>query len=92
MSLNDLGVESYEIKEWIDAFGSVPIERIAHMDVSQSYEMDRAHVFSLKSGKYALVVESGCSCYEPSQASIELFPSERAALEAFHKWGKSKIA
>lgn len=84
----DLGVDDYELKEWLVPLGSMPLERLAHEDLSQSYEMCAAHVFRLENGKCALITEEGCSCYSPDQAYIELFPDKTTALEAFEKWKK----
>lgn len=81
-------IGSYELEAWIEQLGSVPVERIAHADYSQSYEMNVAHVYKLESGQYALVTESGCSCYEPFQADIDLYPTKRAAMEKFNAWEK----
>jgi len=83
-----LGIDDYELKEWIGTLGSMPIKRHYHEDHSQPYGMEMAHVFELENGKFALVVESGCSCYEPSKAGIELFPTLLKAKEQFDKWDK----
>ena len=71
----------YEFKAW--ALDSPPVELIHSQDHSESYEMDRKHVFKLENGQYALISESGCSCYEASDAQIILFPTEEKAKEAF---------
>lgn len=78
----------YELKAWIGRLGSVPVKLIASEDKSESYEMDKFHVFELEDGKFATIIESGCSCYEPSQALIELFPTEEGAMESFNEWKK----
>ena len=87
-----LGISEWDLKAWIGTLGSVPVERLAHEDLSESYEMTVAHVFKLENKKYALITEEGCSCYESSQAEIELFPTKAAALEAFEKWKKAKTS
>lgn len=84
--MSEIGIDKDEISAWIHALGSMPISRIAHEDRSQSYEMDVAHVFELENGKFALVTEEGCSCYESSDAQIELFPDKKKALKQFEKW------
>lgn len=81
-------VGDYELEAWITTLGSLPVERIRHADLSESYEMNMAHLFLLENGLYALVTESGCSCYESSQADIELFKSKTAAINSFEKWEK----
>jgi hypothetical protein len=89
MKTDDLGVEKYEIDAWRFTLGSAPIKRVAHCDLSEPYEMREAHVFKLENGKYALVTEEGCSCYESSDADIDLFSGKKDALEAFEKWKKA---
>lgn len=83
-------IDSWEWHSWASRLGSVPVDRIEHEDRSESYEMDRAHVFKLENGKYALVTESGCSCYESGSALIDLYPTEQKALEAFAAWKSEK--
>jgi hypothetical protein len=82
------GLDSWEIEMWITRLGSFPVERVKHADHSEDYAMREAHVLRLESGQFALVTESGCSCYESSDAEIELFPSRSLAVEAFDKWDK----
>lgn len=88
MDISKLGVDDYEIKRWIITLGSMPIERVAHADFSEPYEMNMAHVFKLENGQYALVTECGCSCYDPSDAEIDLFPNKNTALLKFKEWEK----
>jgi len=80
------GIEKYELSDWIDVFESVPVKLVKSIDVPSDYDMIRAKVFELKSGKYALVSELGCSCYSSVDAVIDLFPNEQAALEALDRW------
>lgn len=79
---------SYEFEYWLESFQSPPIELVKSVDRSESYEMDRTHIFKLEDGRYAVVNESGCSCYDPSVASIEILPTlekaERAFAESVH--------
>lgn len=77
---------NYEFHCWEPYFGSSAMELVKSEDRSESYEMNRAHVFKLKNRKYAFVGESGCSCYVPSNATIEIFTNKQAALAAFNKW------
>jgi len=72
----------YEFRSWKNITGFEPIELIASVDESESYEMDRRHVFLLADGKYASVDEQGCSCYDPSWASVEIHPTKESAFEA----------
>lgn len=82
----NVGISSHELGAWIDALGSAPKERVAHADESRSYEMDVIHVFELENGKFAVVTESGCSCYCPEDADIELFPDREEAMSSFDTW------
>ena len=80
----------YEFKEWIEELGSMPIEMLASEDFSQSYETRTMHIFKLENGKYATVIESGCSCYDPSLATIDVLKSKEDALEQFNNWRKQQ--
>lgn len=84
----DCCIDDYELKAWIGTLGSMPVERVAHEDYSAAWEMDRAHVFRLENGQFALVTESGCSCYEPEGASIDLHPTLESAMKSFETWKK----
>jgi hypothetical protein len=79
---------SYEFEYWRKIPEFSPIECLESKDLSESWEMEAAHVFKLKGGKFALVTESGCSCYSAGDAHIDLFPSKARAMEAFKKWEK----
>lgn len=82
--------EEWSIKEWIFTLGSMPIAEVVHLDLGEAYTRREAHVLKLENGKYALIVEEGCSCYTAANAEIELFPSEFKAMRAFDRWAKSK--
>ena len=77
---------SYEFKEWQGTLLSQPVRLVISEDKSESYEMDRFHVFELENGKYAAIRESGCSCYSSSDADITIYPTELEAIEPFLKW------
>ena len=68
---------SYEFKAWIGTLQSVPVALVVSKDHSEPYEMDRKHIFKLENGHYAFIQESGCSCYEASEAEIQLAPNLR---------------
>lgn len=71
----------YEFDAWMSILESVPKFILYSIDKSESYEMDRRHLFKLENGRYAVVKESGCSCYSPSGAVINLFEElEQAKL------------
>lgn len=86
------GLDSWQIEAWIMRLGSFPRKRVFHKDYAGSYEKREAHVLQLENGKYALVVEEGCSCYESSQANIEIFQSLFKVRSQFEKWCKEKEA
>lgn len=71
----------YEFQHWKGTTGFEPIELIASENNAGSYEKSELHVFKMKRG-YAIVRESGCSCYEASDASIDILPSLKAAKES----------
>jgi len=65
---------------WSNTWNHVgkPVSEIGHADFSPSYEVDTLHVFTLDNGKCVVVHECGCSCYESSQADLEVLPFARA--------------
>ena len=79
---HDLSGWDYEFRAWKNTIGFVPVELVASIDESASYEMDRRHVFLCENGSYATVSEQGCSCYEVSEASISFYATKAEALEA----------
>ena len=83
-----IGIDNYQIEAWIIRLGSMPIQRIAHQDLGQNYAIRQAHALKLENGKYALVIEDGCSCYDPSKASIEIHPTKTSVIKAFEGWVK----
>lgn len=56
--------------EWFN-----PVKIVAQADTSESYKMDRTTLFQNKNRSYVLAYESGCSCYSPENAKLELFPN-----------------
>ena len=66
---------SYEFEIWKKHIGFEPIELIAQVDCSQSYETDLIHIFKNKNGSFAIVRESGCSCYDTSEADVQIYDS-----------------
>lgn len=86
--MNSLGVDKYEIDAWIERLGSQPKERVAHHAGYEYYSINRIHVFLLENGQYAVVTESGCSCYCSEDANIDLHPNKQSAMKAFNDWMK----
>ena len=80
----------YQISGWIEKLQSVPIQLIKTSDLSRPYEMSSCHLFKLENGRYAVIVEEGCSCYRSEDAEIDIFPDKKVAMEAFKVWEKSK--
>ncbi len=76
----------YQFNYWKGTTGFEPVELIASEDISGSYEMDAMHVFRLKRG-YAIVHESGCSCYSPDWASIDILENLDAVRESLKNGG-----
>lgn len=80
------GFDEYTTKQWSEQFNIKILERIAHEDEGGNYETHEIHVVSLEGNKYAVITEDGCSCYDSSQAEIEMFPTKKAALAKFEEW------
>ena len=79
----------YSFEGWIRKLESVPVKLVKQKDFSEAYTMDRAEVFKLENGSYALVKESGCSCYDSTtDAKIELFPNLLRVKKAYNDWVK----
>lgn len=78
---------NYELPYWEGRLGFEPIDVLASENLSGSYEMNAAHVFKCKRG-YAIVSESGCSCYEPSWAKIDIVPDLDAVRESLKNQAK----
>jgi len=77
---------SYEFAYWLPKMQSFPTEEREHCDRSAGYETDTIHVFKLEDGNYAVVTESGCSCYGADEAEIEVFSKEEEAIQLYEKW------
>ncbi len=75
----------YDFDAWIKTFMSAPTELVLSYDYSESYEMDRGHIFKLENGKYAVVMECGCSCYDPGNAEINIFENLTDATIKFNE-------
>jgi hypothetical protein len=77
---------TYEFNAWKDAMGGLPDQLLASHDKSEQYEMDRCHVFRIRPGRFVTIFESGCSCYEPENATIEVYGDEASAMASYSKW------
>ena len=83
-------IDDYKLEYWIGTLGSIPLKEVARADYSQSYETDSMMVYELENGKYATVLEVGCSCYNSSDAQIDIFPSKKAAMKSFEEYKKDR--
>ena len=84
------GIDEWELKSWIARLGSVPVKIIEDCNRSADYEVTKFKVLKLENGNYATVEENGCSCYESSQANIEIFSSKKEAVAQFEKWERKQ--
>lgn len=71
----------YKFEAWNEKLGSKPKSLLDTADYSKDYDMDQMHILELENGKYATVIEKGCSCYDSSDAEIEVHPNKEKALE-----------
>lgn len=78
----DLSGWDYEFRYWKNTIGFEPTALIFSHTGPEDYTKNCSHVFLMKRGDYAMVNESGCSCYEPSEASISFYPTEAEAIQA----------
>lgn len=85
MEKNKFSVSEYALECWRGEFGGDPVREVASADWSECYEIDACHVFELQNGKFALVSERGCSCYDYSGASISIFETEAEAMKEYAK-------
>jgi hypothetical protein len=86
-----VGLDEYQIEAWLSRLEVRPLEVVDQEDKSEGYDIDRILVLRLKNRRYATVVESGCSCYDSSDAQIELHPDKRSAMRALDAWKKEHV-
>ncbi len=77
------GFSNYAYDCWKDQLGSVPVEQIDRFDISEQYEVEAGHFLKLEDGKYAVITESGCSCYDYSDANVDVYDT---LAEATTRW------
>jgi len=70
---------SYQNEYWAAIAGANIVEVIAEEDHSECYEVDEKHLYKLENGRYAVVRESGCSCYSLADADVTTFDTLAAA-------------
>lgn len=78
-------------ENWRHTTGFDPVELLATANQAGSYETSELHVFKLKRG-YAIVHESGCSCYESSDAKIDILPSLKSVKESLKNSAKEQYS
>lgn len=76
---------------WKNTTGFEPVSLLASVDHGECYEVNSLHVFKLKRG-YAIVHESGCSCYEFDSASIDILPSLKAVKESLQNASRDQYS
>lgn len=73
---------SYAFECWTNQHvGFFPIEMVGSHNRSESYTKNEMHVFKNMNGSYAIVRESGCSCYERSNAQVDFVKTKKEALK-----------
>ena len=78
-----------ELRAWAYRLGGIPEVLLVSHDRSESYEADRAHVFKVRPGRYALVLEQGCSCYNYKDARIYLYGDRKSVMNDYNRWLES---
>jgi len=84
------GFDEYEIEAWLERLQSYPVKLIEQLDTGGAYEMERFSIVKLENGKYATIYESGCSCYGPEDADIDLHPTLASAKQALKAYKKER--
>lgn len=81
-------ISEYALDVWETQLGAPVIEELDSVDYSESYEVDRAHLVKLGNDKYAVISESGCSCYDYSDAHISVYDTLGKAATQFEAYRK----
>jgi hypothetical protein len=79
---------SYQNEYWAAAAGANIVEVIEEENTSADYEVQERHLFKLENGRFAVVEESGCSCYSLMDANIETFDTKEEAQAAYNALGR----
>ncbi len=86
--MKNLEASSYAVECWEEMHGFKITEQLAYTDRSECYEVDAGHVFALDNGKFAVVIERGCSCYSSSDADVSLCDTKEEAMKEYNRWAK----
>lgn len=82
---------NYEFETWKSMYvGFDPIELVSSIDNSEPYTMNKMTIFKNTNGSYVIVSESGCSCYEPSNAHIDFVKTKKEAMTELEKFRGGK--
>lgn len=74
---------SYQNEYWATLAGSNIVEVIAEEDHSEGYDVNEKHLYKLENGRFAVVSESGCSCYSLADADVTTYDTLNAAQDAY---------
>jgi hypothetical protein len=80
----------HEFDAWADRLGGIPQALICSATRNGDYVMDCAHLFEIWPGRYALVLEEGCSCYDVRDARIYIYGRGDEAVGDFFAWCDSR--
>lgn len=86
MEENKLQVSEYALEAWSGRIGAKVVAQLDFWNGDPNhndYGIDQTHLFKLENKKYAVVRESGCSCYDYSDADIEIHTTKKAAKADF---------
>lgn len=80
---------NYTNSAWEDRFGSKAVRELHSADHGEAYSVNQMHVYELADGRYAIVSESGCSCYcSSTDADIEITHDYFEAKRQFEAWDR----
>lgn len=80
-----LSISDYAKECWETQTGQKIVQEHASADWSECYDQDAAHVFELDNGKFLFVRESGCSCYDYSDAFLDVVDTLDEAMTLYKK-------
>lgn len=75
---------SEENEYWAVRAGSQIVAVIADETGDEDWSTNRKHLYGLENGKFAVVRESGCSCYTLADADIDVYESQEQAEAAYN--------
>lgn len=75
---------SYQNEYWVTITGSNIVDVIEEEEGETNYSTNEKHLYKLEDGRYAVVQESGCSCYGLADAVIETYDTLVQARKAYN--------